>query len=315
MTRHQPGSAAAICAALAAEQYGVVAPYQLRSQLSASAIRHELSNRDRWLRLGRRVFRSTASPNSPRAEVVAGALAAGPGSTVSHATAAWAWRLGSFRPAPIHITRSRWSNSAKARQLFVPHESRRLPPDDVTVLDGFAVTTPARTLVDLATQVPLGRLERTLDQAWSLGLVDWPHLIECCERLGVLGRPGVAAVMRLLDDRGPHWIAPASNLESRVNQLLRARGLGEVRRQVNLGGHTWLGRVDFLHPVGVVIEVQSERFHAALTSQRDDAFRLAALRREGLTVVEVWDSEIWSNPELPMRRIEIAVGQRQRRTA
>ena len=125
----------------------------------------------------------------------------------------------------------------------------------------------------------------------------------------------MAAVMRLLDDRGPHWIAPASNLESRVNQLLRARGLGEVRRQVNLGGHTWLGRVDFLHPVGVVIEVQSERFHAALTSQRDDAFRLAALRREGLTVVEVWDSEIWSNPELPMRRIEIAVGQRQRRTA
>jgi very-short-patch-repair endonuclease len=66
---------------------------------------------------------------------------------------------------------------------------------------------------------------------------------------------------------------------------------------VDLGHDAWIGRVDFVHRANkIVIEVQSERFHAALSSRRDDAVRFERLRAAGFTVVEVWDEEVWHRP-------------------
>ena len=77
--------------------------------------------------------------------------------------------------------------------------------------------------------------------------------------------------------------------------IVRGALLGEWRRQVDLGSEErWCGRVDFIRDdLALVVEVQSERYHSALTDQAHDAARRANLEVAGFTVVEVWDTQLW----------------------
>ena len=66
---------------------------------------------------------------------------------------------------------------------------------------------------------------------------------------------------------------------------------------MNSGGEMWAGRVDFRHEVQpVILEVQSERYHAALSFRRDDEERRARLEDAGFVVVEAWDRQVWHAP-------------------
>jgi very-short-patch-repair endonuclease len=71
--------------------------------------------------------------------------------------------------------------------------------------------------------------------------------------------------------------------------------LGEWRRQVDVGSSDqWCGRVDFLSSeLPLIVEVQSERYHVALSDQAHDEARRAALESAGFTVAEVWDHQLW----------------------
>jgi very-short-patch-repair endonuclease len=71
-----------------------------------------------------------------------------------------------------------------------------------------------------------------------------------------------------------------------------------MRRQVDSGGDRWVGRVDFRdEDLPLLVEVQSETYHLALTDARDDEVRLAALRGAGFEVVEVTDAQVWHRPD------------------
>jgi very-short-patch-repair endonuclease len=77
--------------------------------------------------------------------------------------------------------------------------------------------------------------------------------------------------------------------------VAREACLGEWRRQVDLGSiDRWCGRVDFLaQDLPLIVEVQSERYHSALTDQAHDLARRTGLEESGFTVVEVWDTQLW----------------------
>ena len=99
---------------------------------------------------------------------------------------------------------------------------------------------------------------------------------------------------QLLEKRPDDYVPPASNLEGRVKDILACAGLGEWRRQVDSGGETWTGRVDFRHAtLPAIIEVQSERYHRALTDELDDQRRRKQLEVDGFAVAEVWDTDVW----------------------
>ncbi|HVR31555.1 MAG TPA: DUF559 domain-containing protein [Acidimicrobiia bacterium] len=60
----------------------------------------------------------------------------------------------------------------------------------------------------------------------------------------------------------------------------------------------------FLHKATrTVIEIQSERYHSALTDVAADAARRAHLESAGYTVIEVWDRELFTNPGLVVERV------------
>ncbi len=296
---------------IAARQHGVIASYQLRSTGTRSAIRHELDGTGRWDQLETGLYMARASPASPKANLMAAVLSSGPGAAAARSSAAALWTLPGFEIEPAHVVRPKSTNSTTRRGSYSRHESRRLPGDDITVVDGIPTTAPPRTLIDLGERMFAGRLERLLDRAWSLGLVSHQSVLECCDRLGGRGRPAVPILRKLVEDRGSKFVPPASNLESRLNQLLKGAGLGVVRRQVAVGGVTWLGRVDFLHPCGLVIEVQSEGFHASLSDVKADEARFAAMRDAGFDVVAVWDREIWHQPERALDSIRLALNRRR----
>ena len=81
-----------------------------------------------------------------------------------------------------------------------------------------------------------------------------------------------------------------------------------MRRQVEISGEDgWIGRVDFRdHPLPVVVEVQSERFHRGLLVEQRDAERIARLRATGLEVIEITDEDIFFRPSEVLAKVDAA---------
>ena len=82
-------------------------------------------------------------------QLLAALLGAGEGALLSHATAAWRWRIIPAPPSVMQLALPRDHAQMEGVTLFV---SRNLRADDVTLNGRFPSTTPARTLLDLATR-------------------------------------------------------------------------------------------------------------------------------------------------------------------
>lgn len=69
-----------------------------------------------------------------------------------------------------------------------------------------------------------------------------------------------------------------------------------MRRQVDLGGDSWSGRVDFRDAdLPFVVEIFSRRYHSSLSDIEHDERRLARLRADGFVVVVIWDEQSFSH--------------------
>ena len=102
---------------------------------------------------------------------------------------------------------------------------------------------------------------------------------------------------QILDERGDEYVPPASGLEGRFAEIIRGAGLGPMERQVDLGADAWCGRVDFFdRSHRLVVEVDSERFHSALTDVQADRERAEALKRAGFRIVRVTDYQVFHLP-------------------
>jgi very-short-patch-repair endonuclease len=89
-----------------------------------------------------------------------------------------------------------------------------------------------------------------------------------------------------------------TGLERRFETILRNAGERPMERQVDLGGHSWVGRVDYLdRSLLLVAEIDSVTFHSSRPDVLRDAERdttlLAAGWRKVLRIPEEW---IWYEP-------------------
>ena len=101
---------------------------------------------------------------------------------------------------PIHITVPGRGDDPRAPIDAPPgvviHYVPELDPRDVTVLDGMRVTTPARTLIDLAQSAPIDELRPIWRRAFDRGLVTVADIEDSLAR--VEWRPSLAVVRRLM---------------------------------------------------------------------------------------------------------------------
>ena len=132
-----------------AYQHGLISRRQLRA-LSAvgEELRHRLAT-GMLQRISPSVFRIGGSPDTQAQRALAAVLDVGEHAVLSHASAAAWWQLPGFGLAPEHTTRLR-GGRVRPSHLSTVHQPLSLTSDHVTTLHAVPVTTPARTIFDLA---------------------------------------------------------------------------------------------------------------------------------------------------------------------
>jgi len=245
-------------------------------------------------------------------------LDAGGASALSHTSGLAHWGVRGFVPDPFHVVRHRDAGDHPVPGTIV-HEVRYLPYRQVRTLDGIPVVAPSLALLQLAGMRTCSdrRLGRAIDAAWSDRLVSYTTLTEIDRLMSRQGRRGLVRFRALVEERGPAYVPPASNLESRFAEILANAGRQPLRRQVDSSGEEgWIGRVDFRDASApVVVEVQSERFHRGLSAEADDLDRIARLRQSGLQVVEITDLDIFHRPATVLAKVDAARGQARHQAA
>lgn len=269
-----------------------------------------------WDLLSPRVARRTGSPSTPEQRALAAVLDVGPSAYVSHASAAALWGIPGFTVQPVHVIVVRGGRQVPS-SLAITHRPRHLPDPFGTELDGIPVVRPALLLLQLAAEVRPARLRRILDRMWDRRLLSGPSVARELAPLMHRGRDGTAPLREVLDGLPTGYVPSASSLEARAEAVLREAGLGPFRRQVDLGdGGRWCGRVDLLHEsLPVVVEIDSDKYHAALTDAADDLARDLRLERAGFTVVRVQEAEVWHRPSAAVAKVRAALAGGRRRAA
>ena len=290
---------------LSAQQHACIATWQLRDLGATSTEISRVRRSVRWELLAPTVLRLVGSPRSGAQAAMAAALEGGPRARISHESSAHLWELGSsYRLERLQVMAPRGSGKALALARF--HPLIGIPDRWFTVLDGIPIVRPELCVYQLCGSVNPWRAERALDTAWSKGLLSGKSLRACLDDLAGHGRNGTVVLRMLLKDRPIGYVPPTTGIEARFNEIMSGAGLGTWRRQIDSGGEQWAGRVDFRHDtLPVITEVQSERHHAALSSQRDDEERRGRLKAAGFVVVEVWDIQVWH------RRVEVIAAVRE----
>jgi len=293
-------------AAKAAElQHGVFTVNQVRQHGgSHAAVLHRIQTRA-WTALPYRgLYRAAGCPSSWEQQLHALVLAAGPHGAASHRSAAALLGVPGFpRHGVIEVVVTRtFRNRTPGAQV---HSSRLLPPEHLTVVEGIATTSVARTLVDLAAVVHPRQAERALDNCLARKLVTLDAVRSAVLVLGRRGRTGIAVMRQLLDERADAYVAPESGLEVRALEIIRAAALPEPARQVDVGdADGWVGRVDLAYPAHrLVIEIDSVVHHSTLIDRRADEVRDHRLRAAGWRVERVTEADL-ALPRLLVARLK-----------
>jgi very-short-patch-repair endonuclease len=275
-------------AALAATQHGVVSREQLRRCGFGDRMIVDRVAAGRLHRIHRCVYAVGHTALRREGRLMAAALACGPGAVLSHATAASVWDLRPTSAARIDVT----IPSAKGRQGPAVVRLRRRPglnATDVTRRNGLPVTNLHRTLLDLAATIRASALDRALEQAEKLQLLDVTPIAELLER--ERGRPGAPALAKAIRQYAPE--PTRSDLEADFLALCESRGL--PRPSVN----TWIEgyEVDAHWPGTLLVaELDSRRHHHTTAAFERDRLRDAALAAAGYTVMRftarriLWDA-------------------------
>jgi very-short-patch-repair endonuclease len=249
---------------LARRQHGVVARRQLLGLgLDAQGIQHRL-RRGRLHRVEQGIYAVGRSELSRKGWWMAAVLGCGSRAALSHSSAGALWGLGrelrGCREVSIPGT------SARRRPRIRVHRRPGLRDEDLTARDGIPVTTPIRTMIDLAARVGDYELERLINEADKLDILD---PITLHGRLTEYpGQRGVGSLRRLLGDR--LFQLTDSELERRFLRLVRRARLPLPETQRRINGYL----VDFYWPdLKLVVETDGLQYHRTPTQQVRDRRR------------------------------------------
>jgi very-short-patch-repair endonuclease len=212
-------------------------------------------------------------------------LACGPGATLSYRTAGRMWHILPLRdraPGPddlVHVTVPH-RHGASPPGVCV-HRSDTLKPTSIGLLHELPVTSPGRTLLDLAEELGDRELEWAIDEAVQRELVSPGPLIRYARQS--FGRQGAGKLAKAATRHKPTGITK-SRAEQRFRQLIRDAGLPEPQTNVRLHGY----EVDCYWPeYNLAVEVDSYRWHASKPKFEHDSTKGSALVAAGVVLMRV----------------------------
>jgi hypothetical protein len=287
-------------AARAADQWSVLSLDELREcGLSRKAVSVRARN-GRLHRMYQGVY-AVGHPNPPfEGRLLAAVKACGDGAALSHYSAAALWEFvrwdERFPEVSIPAPRNRMHEGVRV------HRTSALAPRDLMRHRGIPVTSPARTLLDLASILDYRPLRRAVRQAQSMRRVGIPQLAEVLARLRP--RRGASTLARIIT-AGP---APTrSELEDVVLDLILRGGLSrpDVNVPMTVSGRRIVP--DFRWPEQrLVVEADGGTWHDHRLVREDDAERQALLEAHGERVVRVTWQQAVARPTQTLSRLRRA---------
>jgi very-short-patch-repair endonuclease len=287
-------------AARAADAWGVLSIAELRAcGLNDRAVLVRVHN-GRLHPLHRGIYAVGHVNLSLEGRFLAAVKACGPGAFLSHHSAAALWGFLDWDDRSPEVTVL--GTSTRSHRGVRVHRTSQLERQDTFRHRGIPVTSPAWTLMDLASALGYRRLRRAARQAQSLRRVSIPQLVDILGRLGA--RRGSRKLARVVAT-GP---APTrSELEDAVLDLILRGGLAHprVNDALRLSGRRVIP--DFRWPEQrLVVEADGAAWHDNQLAREDDAERQALLEAHGDRVLRVtWDQAI-ARPGQTLARIRAA---------
>jgi len=208
---------------------------------------------------------------------MAAVLACGEAAALSHSSAAALWGIDAERGRTVDVVIRR--RSALRRPGTRVRVRPTLSAEDLTVHgNGIPVTTPVRTLIDLATELTPSRLERAVNEADKRDLIDPESLRAALDSHA--GEPGVRPLRTLLDRQT--FRLSDTELEVLFRPIVAKAGLPIPHTKEMVNGY----EVDFYWPgLGLVVETDGWRYHRTASAQTRDALRDQTHTASGLTTL------------------------------
>ena len=274
-------------AELARRQHGVVG----RAQLNAVGLRDDAIDwrlkRGRFHRLHRGVYAVGHLNLTRNAHFMAAVLACGDGAALSHFSAAVLWGMltGDGR---IHVT----APGDRERPGLVVHRAA-LDEAEVRKRAGIAVTSPARTLIDLADLAPRRTLERAVDEAEYLRL-------DCTGLAPRHGRRGTGVLTSVLAVHRAGSTRTRSDLEELFIALCDKHCLPRPEVNVYIEGY----ECDFVWPEQrLIVETDGGAAHGTTRAMKRDPVRDADLMIAGWRVWRLSCQQLLSDPDTVVEQL------------
>jgi very-short-patch-repair endonuclease len=192
--------------------------------------------------------------------------------------------------------------TASARSDLVVVHRGTVDVNDRRMLGPITLTSPARTIVDLAGVLDDEDLTAVVEDAIHRGLTTPMSIQRCLDTIGGKGRRGATRLRAILDDRG-NQRPTMSRLEVRIWRTLRAKGLTPVRQHpVRCAGTTYY--LDCAFPQWrVSVEGFGDKFHRSPRRRKRELRRLADLATVNWRVLPVTWDDITDTPDEVVARI------------
>ena len=276
---------------LANRQFGLVTTGQLRDIGRSDRQIEWAAHTGELIVVRGPVFRMAGAPIVWEQAIMAVVLSTRPPIFISHTTSAAlrALRHSDRYAAGIHLTSER-----QVRLSGVTAHRCKLAADECTQFRGIPVTTPERTIMDLAGILTVKQLGECVDDALRRRLIRLDRLRAVVDRAAASkhGRRLLAPMHTVLADRIEVYRPDDSDFETRMNAEWVRLGLPRAEKQyrVRCGNRTY--RLDVALPDAKVgVEWESLRYHGTRSGMDGDSDRRADLTADGWVILSfTWNS-------------------------
>ncbi len=213
---------------------------------------------------------------------MAAVLVGGSGTVLSHRSAAGLWKL--LPPTTVRVEITCTSYSRVRREGIVSHRAS-LAEDEWEIEDGIPVTSPFRTIFDLAAEAKTRELERAFHEAEAREMTDRVSLPMLMARYP--GRRGSRKLTALLGSRAPVAIT-RNDFEEAFLALVDASALRRPRMNAPLAMRGRFFEVDALwEDECFAVELDSRSIHGTVKRFESDRLRDRILVAEGWKTMRI----------------------------
>jgi len=193
------------------------------------------------------------------------------------------------------------------RRKGIVNHSSQLRDDEWLVHDGIPVTSPFRTIFDVAAVLQMRELERAFHEAEAREVTDRVSLPMLLERYP--GRRGAKNLRALLEEPEPVGIT-RNDFEEAFTALVDRHGLRRPRMNADFAIRGRFFEIDVLwERERVAVELDSRRIYGTRKKLESDRLRDRILVAEGWRTMRVTWRQLQEEPEAIAEDLKKALGQ------